>query len=469
MTKVLLIDEFVLPKTGQHRLTKPKVLFPFSSQHHATYLKNNFKLVISELARNVTRYNLDNSALENMSQYYENANPLSEYIGSSNKIEFNNDVDRVNFIRFIDSYLFNRDNQMKIIHTYLYNFIGESEAGQIVIRNIAEFINSIFIGEDEELQNIFKNKETDDLLTKIIVEEIESLVSGKKKDTKAKYANVLPDFVKLFKEDLKFLVKHKDFFVANFEAFMNYYVFMYFCQTVLQFEKLSKASGDVQPIYFALDWEAVTKKRAVASYLHGYKFIKEHAPNLFIHEFVLRFLSHNFFNEHAEQELEVYSYSKLLAEVESHGEQYTKQFIIDLQQAIQTYSDWAGLGKVDTSSQHIDELLSQLLKLVESKVSKDVMARYATALDSLAFETFLKQRGSLGYLLNIQHSFLMLMTAVIVKDERMPFKDLLKEFEKRGIAFDRHSIEEIVTLFDNHNILDKKSDSGDAQYVKPIL
>ncbi|MGR5981745.1 DNA phosphorothioation-dependent restriction protein DptG [Bacillus cereus] len=27
----------------------------------------------------------------------------------------------------------------------------------------------------------------------------------------------------------------------------------------------------------------------------------------------------------------------------------------------------------------------------------------------------------------------------------------------------------IIELFDSHNILDKKSDSGDAQYVKRIL
>ena len=43
------------------------------------------------------------------------------------------------------------------------------------------------------------------------------------------------------------------------------------------------------------------------------------------------------------------------------------------------------------------------------------------------------------------------------------------EFEKRGIALDRYSKKEVMNLFDNLNIIDKKSDSGDAQYVKPIL
>ena len=74
-----------------------------------------------------------------------------------------------------------------------------------------------------------------------------------------------------------------------------------------------------------------------------------------------------------------------------------------------------------------------------------------------------------GYVLNIKHDFLLLLTAVSVKDNRIPLKDLFVEFEKRGVAFDQYSKKEIISLLDSHNILDKKSDSGDAQYVKPIL
>lgn len=81
----------------------------------------------------------------------------------------------------------------------------------------------------------------------------------------------------------------------------------------------------------------------------------------------------------------------------------------------------------------------------------------------------MKRRGSLGYVFNVTHDFLMMMTAVIVKENSMPFKTLLEEFRVRGIAFDRFTIQEIVNLFSQHNILENKSDSGDAQYVKPIL
>ena len=51
----------------------------------------------------------------------------------------------------------------------------------------------------------------------------------------------------------------------------------------------------------------------------------------------------------------------------------------------------------------------------------------------------------------------------------MALKEVFLQFERRGVYLDRYSKEAVVDLFDKVNILDKKSDSGDAQYVKPIL
>ena len=46
---------------------------------------------------------------------------------------------------------------------------------------------------------------------------------------------------------------------------------------------------------------------------------------------------------------------------------------------------------------------------------------------------------------------------------------LFEEFEKRGISFDRDSKAKIIQLYEKLNLLEKKSDSGDAQYVRSIL
>lgn len=46
---------------------------------------------------------------------------------------------------------------------------------------------------------------------------------------------------------------------------------------------------------------------------------------------------------------------------------------------------------------------------------------------------------------------------------------LFEKFEERGLIFDRESKRKITELFEKMNFLEKRSDSGDAQYVKSVL
>ena len=119
-------------------------------------------------------------------------------------------------------------------------------------------------------------------------------------------------------------------------------------------------------------------------------------------------------------------------------------------------------------SENIKDAFKVLFKCLKKGTSTSVAKKYGENIEDLG-APFIKSRGNLGQVLNIKHDFLLLLTAVSVKDKRIPLNDLFLEFEKRGVAFDRYSKKEVITLLDNHNILDKKSDSGDAQYVKPIL
>ena len=61
------------------------------------------------------------------------------------------------------------------------------------------------------------------------------------------------------------------------------------------------------------------------------------------------------------------------------------------------------------------------------------------------------------------------LNLLCVKEDKIKLNDLFKEYERRGLFFDRYSKEEIVNLLNTWNLIDKKSDSGDAQYVKSVL
>ena len=62
-----------------------------------------------------------------------------------------------------------------------------------------------------------------------------------------------------------------------------------------------------------------------------------------------------------------------------------------------------------------------------------------------------------------------MLVAVSITQERIELKQLWEELEKRGVWLDHHSKEEVVKMLDKLNYMEKKSDSGDAQYVKTIL
>ena len=473
LTKVLLIDDIKFPKAPTHMLDMPKKLFPYRTKNTTQY-KGNFKIILSELARLITNYQLNNKVLDELEyMYVDNAHRLSEYIALSEKIDYvSDDAAKIDFIRLIDSFLFSGQD-LNIIHTYLYNFIGERKDKQSVLRNTAEFLKDVLFANDIELENIFKNKESDHILTKLVINEIQNLVKEKSTLKKEKYSNILPEFTAVFREDLKFLLKHKDYFIANFELLINYFMFMYSAQSLLKFEKFSNVNNhETEPLYFALEWESISKKRNAASPFTGYKLVKDYASNLFAHEYTLRLLSHNCFNlgKEEKESKDILSYSELIKEVESHGEHYVESFKNDLKVLIKKYVDWISEGRDTVECEDsIHDLIQQLFILVKSNMWEEARSRYGRSIDYLGQGTFLKSRGSYGHVLNMTYDFLILMTATIVKDERMPLKTLISEFNKRGIYFDRQSIDEIVIVFTKNNMLDKKSDSGDVQYVKPIL
>jgi DNA phosphorothioation-dependent restriction protein DptG len=83
---------------------------------------------------------------------------------------------------------------------------------------------------------------------------------------------------------------------------------------------------------------------------------------------------------------------------------------------------------------------------------------------------YTKFRGRLGYTTAINQETLLFLTKICINNkDKIRLKSLWHKLEQRGISFDETSKVEIVKLFERINLLEKKSDSGDAQYVKSII
>jgi DNA phosphorothioation-dependent restriction protein DptG len=68
-----------------------------------------------------------------------------------------------------------------------------------------------------------------------------------------------------------------------------------------------------------------------------------------------------------------------------------------------------------------------------------------------------------------QELLLFLTRLCIGTEDKIRLKVLWDKFKERGIAFDETTKLEITKLFEKINLIEKKSDSGDAQYVKSTI
>ncbi|WP_043931894.1 DNA phosphorothioation-dependent restriction protein DptG [Bacillus sp. EB01] len=462
----------LLKDKNKHDTGRAIDVLPFLSKRTKA-IRDQFNKVLGEYIRNISRIKYDEKKIVKKDFYItDGENDLSEFIAES--VDFNEDEQATaDFVRFLDQYLFNQD-ELNPIHPFLFNYMKLDKKLKNEFGKYAQFMSEALVKDNVDIKNIFNNKDTDDILTELILEKMSVLEKTGEVNNQQQYQPLLKGFVDLYQDDLLFISKYKDYFLSAFPLLTHYYVFMYSIQILLKFEQFTDTDIDsVQPLYFALEWESLTKRRKAAGDLEGYKYIKEHSINLFPHIHTISHLSHNTLNKPINSDTNKISfmpYSILVREIQNEGSHFEEEFLKELKVWIREYQFWAfDRIKIEDSSTNLQDAFKILFNCLREGMSTAVCEKYGKNIDDLGANQFIKNRGSLGPVLNVKHDFLLLMTAVSVKDKRIPLNELFNELEKRGIKFDRHSKKEIIALLDNLNILDKKSDSGDAQYVKPVL
>ena len=105
----------------------------------------------------------------------------------------------------------------------------------------------------------------------------------------------------------------------------------------------------------------------------------------------------------------------------------------------------------------------------ENTVRSRPYSSYAAKFEEYS-RKYLKRRGRSGMMLNLTEETLIFLTKICIKDqEKMRLNEVFYEFEARGVFLDSHSKSEVMRYYEKLNLIEKKSDSGDAQYVKRIL
>ncbi len=418
-------------------------------------LVSEFSGVIGAFSRLISNKKI-NGEFEVETFIEEVADQIGEYEGDMSKESFK-DIVRTMFI--------DNDNLVDFdIKTI--NYISSTNADE----KIANFLYSVLF--DEEIKkDVSKHydREVDNILYKLVLKSLPELKD--KKTNIGEYKCYLPFVKEQFIKDFKFILSKEDLYKDSLKRFLEYYYMFYVSQLIMKLDNFENADlTKADKLYYTLDWERTSKTRT--AYQFGWEKIKNSTGSLFSHAVVLEMLNHN----EIEEKL---GYNDLAILFNEDAEEVIKNQIEEL---IDSYKNqlkdinWDNFTYTDRSTEisgfnSVHKLFNVVRYQFEHSSSRSrANDAYKNWFVRFVQNNFSKRRGQLGYNLNFTEDDIILMTKICINNkEKLKLNTLFEEFELRGLFFDRDSKMKIIQLYEKLNLLEKKSDSGDAQYVKSVL
>lgn len=426
-------------------------LFPFQTREpNRPKFDSGFKKIISEFSR-------INSS-EDIDKEFNNEILIKEIL-SNDKIDINEE-DYPYLEALIKDYLIDKDNELKIVHPCLYRYVSktqdESNKGEM---DIAQFFNEVFF-EDIDIKEYFNSKDYENsaytIISHLIIDNLPEL---KKKTITPLYINKLEYVTKVFKEDMTFALEHKDFLNKNIENIFSYYYFYYTTQLSLKIFTEENTLDKCEEIYYLIESEIASKNRKTIE--NGYKRIKNNNKSLLYKVYTLEYIN-KLLGTQGKIRPELIDYYNQLDKKEQI------EFIAIFKQFIETYNKTTDNYEAVPSDDFENLMIYFYKKLLEIK-DQSPNSRFSSYFEDIGKKYFLKRGGRYGNILSLSQEMLLTITTLCVKEEKIKLKDLFERYEERGIYFDNTSKSEVVSLLTKLNYIDKKSDSGEAQYVRRLL
>jgi DNA phosphorothioation-dependent restriction protein DptG len=389
------------------------------------------------------------------------------------KVE-SDDTDK--FLTIISELFFDEQGELVLSHPFFFNYLDEGQNNE---KKVATFLKEVLVSEEiiNKVVALY-NKRPENVLLSILYASLPTLDKETSSDEKEKeYVCLLPEIKEVFKKDLLFLLENDELLIRHFKELLLYYYFFYSTQLILELDRMfAEKNTSIYPVYFNVSWEARSKTRD--SYKNGWKKVSSKLSKLFAHVNCFAMLNHI---ENDNYKVITYDRYKELVNSVSHDQQ--DKIAEEIQQLNSDYQ--AYLGDVEWSKmkntyisegqpalKNVKELFNSISFQFQKNVSSRSRAaeRFYEGYSEFAKKYFLKQSGSLGYTFNLTQDQIIFLTKLCIqKKNKIPLKELFIEMENRGVFLDRDSKKCVIKLYERLNILEKKSDSGDAQYVKYIL
>lgn len=378
--------------------------------------------------------------------------------------------DDIDFFKDMIQSLFFRDTDFIADNIGLYPY--QNSMNNRSVDNLAHFIFSVMdmnTNDCEKIETNKRNKCQFNVLEKMVIKTIENK-NVTEDERKPSYFRIKNDIQELFKSDFEFMLESGMTSLEDLSNLFAVYYFFYVSQTCIILDKFCHGKRDLyERLYFALDWERVGKNRLCCT--QGWERLQNNINNMFSHAITLEILNQT-------QLKEMVDYI-LIGEL---ARDYNADLTIasEIRKAEEFYCSCIGdckdLGNVPKteSGTETEKAIEHLFKCVKKQFLCTERKRadqfYNEKFSEFCKNRWVKNRKKSGLVLNLTERDVIFLTKVCLRyEEKIRLNDLFKEFEKRGINLDGTSREYLQEFFTKLNLIDKKSDSGDAQYVKRIL
>ena len=387
-------------------------------------------------------------------------------------IEFEKIPQKAEFKQMLKTLFIDDNNQLVLFHPQTLYYINTAENEN---KKLAEFLYAVLWNGETSWSIEKKSIRTNDLMSTLIFSALPNLEDAERQPVK--YALFSSEFSELFMSDFKWLSTKQELFTQQFEKLLSYYYFFYVTQIARRNEYLFNTHNqNIIPLYFTFEEEERLSKTRV-SYEYGWKNIERSVNRMFSHVNFLKML-----NISVQEQKNFYSYQRIAQILQSTTPDVIEQLEEDLESLVMLYkAHWSDVNwsqmEENTSEKHELPILNQLTSLfqiIDYQFNNSQRVKlyngYKSWFVHFCQKAFLKSRGRSGKMLILNTDYLLFLTKVIIKNEsKIRLKRLLEEFEIRGIVFDRDTQIAIVEYFEKLNLLEKKSDSGDAIYVRAFL
>ncbi len=451
-----VLDNYIKDQTLRFSINKAKVL-PFNTRNYRVTYKNGFNGIIGEIARMIEGYELKDISL---------SDELDLMI-LNHEIEIK-DEDRIVFNQIIENFDPQKTNSNhKNINLFKFNPLSSSRAvlgvDEITKRNmeenrkeidISEYIFHIIFNENDDLKHFFDSNHKNDVLTKLY----ERIYGGNKIATSRKISNIksfgLLDEV--IREDLNFITRNEIFFLEYFDKFVSFYYFVYCVQVIFEMDVLTHSDTRITPVYWLLDTEKASPNRKAV--IEGWKYLRTNVgKRMWVNNIVLDIIN-------------------LIVDSEyiSLNEFYTQEQSDEIEVIYNEFNKVIRSNKSYVSTSDTKMAVKQLYDLLSvyydsESTRQGTQSRFTLWIEELGKKFFLKQRRQYGMILNLSEEYLVFLISIIIKEERIKLSTLFDELERRTVFLDNKSKKEVISILNKQGLLEKKSDSGDAQYIRRLV